>query len=42
MAEEPIHDWNSLVNIGDVPMLHNDTNNHHNSHEDYFNFDMKI
>ena len=42
MAVEPMHDWNSLVNIGEVPHLHAG-DNHHTSHEDsYFNFDMKI
>jgi hypothetical protein len=29
MTEEPIHDWNALVNMSDVPMLHTNNNLHH-------------
>ena len=29
MNEEPIHDWNTLVNMSDVPMMHNNNNMHH-------------
>lgn len=49
MAVEPvlmtvpmqINDWNTLVHMGEVPLM---TNTHHTTHPDdsYFNFDMKI
>jgi len=46
MQVEPIHDWNSLVNIGEVPLLQvgtiNNTHNHNVHDDSYFTFDMKI
>jgi len=45
-VESNIHDWNSLVNIGEVPLSHAGAigGNPHGTHHDdsYFNFDMKI
>jgi len=29
MTEEPIHEWNALVNMSDVPLMHNGNHNLH-------------